>query len=179
MYGCEFVVRLSLAVEYGGVCNFSWFLYHMSSYLCCSKVMKVRKLMDQNAVLNTDDSPVSPTTKIRGPDLGVEEYQPNYQQTAFTYFKYLWSTCVTLGAVIIILYGISKGESVLPVPVGATYFILFATLTMLYFLEGLMIGMFVVIPYALDVFYICVCYSNCWYSILGQRDLENCVSQHL
>jgi len=36
LYGCEFVIRLSLATEWCGICNFSWLLYHMSSMLCCT-----------------------------------------------------------------------------------------------------------------------------------------------
>jgi hypothetical protein len=31
LYGCEFVIQLSLWTEYIGVCNFSWLLYHLSS----------------------------------------------------------------------------------------------------------------------------------------------------
>lgn len=43
LYGCEFVIRLSLFTEWIGVCNFSWFLYHMSSFLCCRSVRRAQK----------------------------------------------------------------------------------------------------------------------------------------
>jgi hypothetical protein len=143
LYGCEFVVRLSLAVEYIGVCNFSWLLYHMSSFLCCKKILKARKTLEElerGQIVHTDPgTPVSPTELNRGPDfdLGLDSDVP---LGVFDIFKYIWSTVVTLGAAVIIIYGISKGEATLPVPVGVTYIILFFCLTMLYFLEGLMIA---------------------------------------
>ena len=33
LYGCEFIIRLSLFVEYIGVCNFSWLLYNLQAAL--------------------------------------------------------------------------------------------------------------------------------------------------
>jgi len=46
LYGCEAVIRLSLFTEWIGVCNFSWFLYHASSYLCCRTIQKAKETMD-------------------------------------------------------------------------------------------------------------------------------------
>ncbi len=48
----------------------------------------------------------------------LPEWAEEYLLKAFTACKYLWSTFVTLGSVVIILYGISKHYSVLPAPVA-------------------------------------------------------------
>lgn len=78
LYGCNFVIRLSLFAEYIGVCNFSWLLYFCVSRLVCRKVIHAQKTIDENTLttsdgLRIDDDPVSPTEKIRGPnfDLGT------------------------------------------------------------------------------------------------------------
>jgi hypothetical protein len=145
--GNEFVVRLSLAAEYIGVCNFSWLLYHISSRLCCKSVMRARAelpmINSENGMrLSTEDAspPLSPTQQIRGPDfdLGVDHVT---MPTAFDMFKYIWSTVVTLGSIVIVMYGISIRESLLPVGIAETYFIFAFALTLLFYLEGLMIGM--------------------------------------
>jgi len=73
-------------------------------------------------------------------DLGVEEYREGYEISLFDIFKYTWSTVVTLGSVVIIMYGIAKGESVLPVPVSVCFILFFATMIGLFYLEGLMIA---------------------------------------
>jgi hypothetical protein len=146
MYGCEFVVRLSLAAEYVGVCHFSWLLYHCSSFLFCHKVMKAQRTMEaqeRGQVVHTDPgTPASPTEMNRGEgfDLGVEEYREGYETSIFDIFKYVWSTVVSIGSVVIIMYGIARGESVLPVPVAVSFILFFATMVGLFFLEGLMIA---------------------------------------
>ena len=45
-----------------------------------------------------DDEPLSPTTKIRGPDfdLGVPKEHIIEKLNWFDWLKYFWSTCVTL-----------------------------------------------------------------------------------
>jgi hypothetical protein len=60
--------------------------------------------------------------------------------TLFDYFKYAWSTCATIGALIVVLYGISKEVYVLNTPPGVTFIILVVVLTILFYLEGLMIA---------------------------------------
>jgi hypothetical protein len=42
LYGCEFVIRLSLSAEWIGVCNFSWLLYGTASRFCCQKVIQAK-----------------------------------------------------------------------------------------------------------------------------------------
>ena len=101
------------------------------------------ELQERGEIVSTDPgSPTSPTTANRGPDfdLGVEEYEEGHKLGWFDYIKYLWSTVVTLGAAVIIMFGISNNQAVLPVPVPITFILLFVTLSMLFFLEGLMIG---------------------------------------
>lgn len=55
-------------------------------------------------------------------------------------FKYLWSTFATIGSLVIIFYGISIKSYVLPTPVAATYIVFFLVMSLLFYLEGLMIA---------------------------------------
>lgn len=91
-------------------------------------------------VTEDESPPLSPTTQNRGSDfdLGVDHYK---MPSAFDLFKYAWSTGVTMLSIVIVGYGISIGESTLPTGVAATYFIFILCLSLLFFLEGLMIGM--------------------------------------
>lgn len=74
LYGCEFVIRLSLAAEYIGICHFSWLLYFGVSRIACRSVLKVQKSMTSGTKdsfgvsADLSDCPESPTTKNRGPD---------------------------------------------------------------------------------------------------------------
>jgi len=86
---------------------------------------------------------------IRSTDNLVEENGTQYtvilppieeELTAFDIVRYCWSTAATLGSFIIIFYGISHEYYVLPTPVGATFVIFFLALTLLFYLEGLMIA---------------------------------------
>lgn len=154
MYGCEFVTRLSLFTEYIGVCHFSWLLYHISSTLACKSVLDARRTMrsmkSTDGMLENGDStrPMSPTQYNREQDatkLGRthevhSELEDDKPLTAFDLFRYAWSTFATLAAIMIIIYGISLGSYVLPTPIGATYVILVCVLTILFYLEGLMIA---------------------------------------
>ena len=151
LIGCEFVIRLSLAAEWIGICNFSWFLYHASSFLCCRKVeiieneIKSNKSWENIIENGPDDAqrqqPMSPTEKNRGKDYkSVTAFDDVNPKTFFEFVKYLWSTFATLGSLFIIFYGISIGSYVLPTPVGATYVIFFLVLILLFYLEGLMIA---------------------------------------
>jgi hypothetical protein len=140
--GCEFVIRLSLFAEWIGVCHFSWLLYYGTSALMCSKVRRIQKEIDESEATSDamlDQDAMSPTEKIRGPDFdtGIKKSD---DFTWFDYPRFVWSTCATLGALGVIIYGISLGVYVLPVPVIAAYLIAIITLTCLFYLEGLMIA---------------------------------------
>jgi len=86
---------------------------------------------------------------IRTTDNLVEEDGTQYivvlppveeELTAFDIARYCWSTAATLGSFVIIFYGISHEFYVLPTPPGATFVIFFLALTLLFYLEGLMIA---------------------------------------
>jgi len=135
--GCEFIIRLSLFTEYIGVCNFSWLLYEIGTRLVCMKVIRAKKTMNSTDNLAIDEA-LSPTVKLRGPnfDLGVEDKPLNW----FDCLKYLWSSVATIGSVVIVIYGISSKTYILPVPVEGAFIIAGLTLTVLFYLEGLMIA---------------------------------------
>ena len=99
-------------------------------------------MMEGGGAWREEEGPLSPTTAIRGPQY-VHLSAMDKNQTSLSYFdlfKYLWSSVATLGAVFIILYGISLKSYVLPTPVGATYVVFIAVMTLLFYLEGLMIA---------------------------------------
>ena len=158
MYGCEFVVRLSLGAEWLGICHFSWLLFHTVTRLACSSVRKAQREMNQQApTMNSSDAimdgdaeanktpnpedagPMSPTALNRGPDFdtGLDDKIP---LGPFDLLRYAWSTLATIGSLFIIFYGISIQAYVLPSPPGATYIIFFMFLCLLFYLEGLMIA---------------------------------------
>lgn len=150
LYGCEFVIRLCLGAEWIGVCNFSWMLYGTVSRLAFSKVRKVRKQLDMEAANNqrinnqtASEEPMSPHEVNRGPNF-TSGLEPKAELNWFDYLKYFWSTVVTLGSLVIVLYGISIQAYVLPVPVPAAYIMALSLLVILYYLEGLMIAIVVV-----------------------------------
>lgn len=87
-----------------------------------------------------DSLATSPTEKIRGPNYDSGIHIDIHKLTIFDYCKYAWSTVATLGSVLIICYGISLKAYVLPIPVGAAYILAFCVLTILFYLEGLMIA---------------------------------------
>lgn len=125
----------------------------MVSKIFCHSIKRVQSEMDsakvteENAVssasqpLDTDNSRGlgSPTERIRGKDFdtGIPGMQ---NLTIFDYVKYFWSTCVTIGSLIIVFYGISIDAYVLPTPVPGAFIIAILMMTVLYYLEGLMIA---------------------------------------
>jgi hypothetical protein len=151
--GCESIIRLCLGAEWIGVCNFSWLLYGVTSHLLCSKVRRVRQVMDANekktAQIHGGSIELVPGqhnqngTITSSPNHGslAEVDRPFYETlTWFDYLKYLWSTVVTLGSVVIICYGISIKAYILPTPIPAAYILAIVLLTILFYLEGLMIA---------------------------------------
>jgi len=170
LYGCNFVIRLALGAEYIGVCNFSWLLYFTTSRTVCRRVLQAKKTMHTSDRMDTgyttyatdakeedrdnnhrrqlyphnnnnnevEIEAMSPTEKIRGPnfDLGIPDKPLNW----FDYIKYFWSTCVTLGSLAIVVYGIKSGYYVLPVPPAAAFCVAVVGICILFVLEGLMIA---------------------------------------
>jgi hypothetical protein len=57
----------------------------------------------------------------------------------FDILKHIWSTGVTLFSLFVVCYGISQKYSVLSAPVPALFLLFAAALTLLFYLEGLMI----------------------------------------
>jgi len=84
--------------------------------------------------------------------------------TAWDYVRYAWSTFATLGSVCIVFYGISKSKYVLPTPPGATFIIFFLALTMLFYLEGLMIAIVAIQYWDRYLFFCPKDYRNCHYT---------------
>ena len=89
-------------------------------------------------------------TAHRGADFDAEQLQLQQMQDAnkstktplswFDYVKYVWSTIVTLGSVLIICYGISIQAYVLPIPPVGAYILALCMLVCLFYLEGQMIA---------------------------------------
>jgi hypothetical protein len=132
--------------EFIGICHFSWLLYYVMAFLTCGSVRKAQaeidsqKFTDRDAIVDADNAaPMSPTELNRGPDFdnGMEPERPF---NLFDLFRYTWSTAATIGSLFIIFYGISIQAYVFPTPPGGTYIVFFCFLTLLFYLEGLMIA---------------------------------------
>lgn len=107
------------------------------------RAQRTLEAQERGQVVHTEpETPTSPTEMNRGMDfdLGVEEYKSDYELSVFDVCKYIWSTFFTLGSVFIIMYGIARGEAVLPVNAGVCFILFFVSVTGLFFLEGLMIA---------------------------------------
>ena len=92
---------------------------------------------DKNSSIT--NAPLTPTAMNRGAnfDTGI----PNISCVSlFELLKYIWSTCATVGSLAVIIYGIGKKAYTLPVGVAAAFIIACLDLTLLFYLEGLMIA---------------------------------------
>jgi hypothetical protein len=134
-----------IGAEFIGICHFSWLLYHTVAYLTCGSVRKAQaeidsqKVIDRDEIIAADAAPMSPTELNRGTDFD-NGMAPERPLNWFDLLRYTWSSVATLGSLFIIFYGISIEAYVLPSPSGGTYIIFFLFLTLLFYLEGLMIA---------------------------------------
>lgn len=111
----------------------------------CAKVIRIQETLDNEAgggFSNEEMSldPMTPTEKIRGPNFDTGLNNTKEELGPFDYFKYAWSTGASVGAMVIVCYGISIESYVFPVPAVAAYIIAIIMLTNLFYLEGLMIA---------------------------------------
>ncbi len=128
IYGCYCITKLCFFAEYIGICNFSWLLFHSADYLFFSKNILIRDNdEDISNVENTNSIEQTPSTN-------------NLRMEYFDIIKHIWSTTVTLLAICIVGYGVSKQYSVLGLPAPVLFIVLIAALVLLFFLEGLMIA---------------------------------------
>lgn len=133
MPGNEAVIRLCLATEWCGVCHFSWLLYHISNKFMCEKVSRAKSQMDEELAADGDDAMLIERRRQEA----EEEEDSN---ALFDAFRYLWSTGLSVFAIVVVCYGISQEVYLLHVPAGVAYFIAVFMLTGLFYLEGLMIA---------------------------------------
>ena len=73
---------------------------------------------------------------ISGPALPLHVKELNW----FDYLKYFWSTSVSLGSIVVVIIGIYNGYYVLEISVVWAYVLLLVSLTLLFYLEGLMVA---------------------------------------
>lgn len=166
LYGCHLVTRICFAAEFIGICHFSWILFHTVSTILFGFIVETHATpSNQFAVIAADDKVVSAggtgiemgesnlTSKnVEAVNAVATERRAEFDETSVTStdakgwkftpwdaFRYLWSSFVTLGSVLIVVVGIYHHYSVLPVPIPALYIIFICALTLLFYLEGLMI----------------------------------------
>jgi hypothetical protein len=144
--GAETVIRISLFLEFIGICHFSWLLYYTVSNVFC-KCFGYTTGHAAKGTTATEDGLVeaqSPTELNRGPNyVHVSLFDTGDDRQTLSLWdmvRFGWSTTATLGAIIIVLYGISVEAYILPVPPGVCYIVFFCVLTLLFYLEGLMIA---------------------------------------
>jgi len=124
--GVGFVTRLCFAAEWIGICHFSHLLFYIMSRIFCGKIRKAEEQMRSDDALLVEPGSPAP--------------EDDQSLTAFDVVRYLWSTFATIGSMVIVAAGINLGYYVLPTPPAVTFIIFFCTLTMLFYLEGLMIA---------------------------------------
>lgn len=133
MPGNEAVIRLCLATEWCGVCHFSWLLFHISNKMMCEKVSRAKPQMDEELAADGDDALLIERRR-------QEKEEEESSNALFDAFRYLWSTGLSVFAIIVVIYGISQEVYLLHVPAGVAYIIAIVALTGLFYLEGLMIA---------------------------------------
>jgi len=135
--GCYSVTQLGLGAEYIGICHFSHLLFKIAANMFFSDVIKAQKTIDSSTDLIAREGGVAEASSTSPPPPSIE----SEGYSAWDIFRYAWSTCVTLGAVGVTLTGIGQGHYILPTPIAATYIIFGITMTILFYLEGLMIAL--------------------------------------
>ena len=140
LLGCNFVTNVCLGAEYIGICHFSHLLFQTAARLTCGSVRRAEQTM-------TDDGLIDKKLQEHAEEGGNARFEYVVAEpfvveevTAFDMFRYTWSTLVTLFSVTIIMYGIGAEHYVLPVSNAGAYFIFFGMVTLLFYLEGLMIA---------------------------------------
>ena len=102
-----------------------------------------KNLQENNAVASGGSAQVTATERRAEFDETSVSSQGLKNRTWYDYLwdlvRYTWSTFVTLGSVLVVIVGIYNHYSVLPVPVPVAYIIFVCALTLLFYLEGLMI----------------------------------------
>ena len=137
MYGCYSVTQLCFAVEYTGVCSFSWLLFHTIDSLC----------FEHEIVLSTNapwPQRIQSEEEVSCPPIVCEDFHGTDLATIktgwFDIMKYMWSSAITLVSLLIVAYGLSKQYAILKAPAVVLYIVFMASLTLLFYLEGLMIA---------------------------------------
>jgi hypothetical protein len=144
LYGCYMVTQLCFFAEWIGVCNFSWLLFNVSDYL----FFGAEKEAHVTASLQQPGQSTVPHAHAQPAELSVDFMKNEEEALAeastcrtgcFDICKYIWSTAFTLFALVVVVYGISQHYSILPAPIPVLYILFFGMLTLLFYLEGLMI----------------------------------------
>lgn len=153
LYGVNFVTNVCLGAEYVGICHFSHLLFHAGSRLFCGN--DIRRSSQPHALypynlfaflgsVRKAEQTMRTTDNLLNVEGGVEYIvvlPPDEEKlTAFDYARYLWSTGFSIFSFVVVFYGIANEYYVLPTPPAATFIIFFLALTMLFYLEGIMIA---------------------------------------
>ena len=146
LYGCWFVTQLAFFAEFIGVCNFSWLLFYIVDHVFYGEqqqapVVTLNQPGAQNnaSVPSAEAALAEPAAGFMSNEESAMAEEHKIRLGWFDICKYIWSTAFTGFAFVVVGFGISKHYSVLPVPVPALYIIFILALTLLFYLEGLMI----------------------------------------
>jgi hypothetical protein len=140
LLGCNFVTDVCMGAEYIGICHFSHLLFRTAAILTCGSIRRAEQTMTDDNLIDRKLQEHAEEGENSRFEYVVADPMIYEETTAFDVFRYIWSTCVTLFSVLIIMYGIGAEYYVLPTSNIGTYFVFFAALTLLFYLEGLMIA---------------------------------------
>lgn len=104
--------------------------------------LTIKNVQENNAVLSGGAEATPAERRVEFDETSVSDealVEKTWYDWVWDAFRYAWSSFVTLGSVLIVIVGIWHHYSVLPVPVPALYIIFVGALTLLFYLEGLMI----------------------------------------
>lgn len=146
--GCYSIVMIALFIEKLGISHFSWFLFrisHSQFFNPCREHFN-RKLYqpipDNNPqpIDSKNDSHIVHEQVEWNLASDTPSLAPVFRLPILEWFKFIFSTCLTLGCLLVIGWGISHGYAVLQIHPAALFTILIVCLVILFYLEGLMIA---------------------------------------
>lgn len=167
LHGCWFVTQLAFAAEFIGICHFSWILFYAVSSLLFGTVYETAAhtatgvpSCDPDATSSAGKANALTTTNLesraaaRVPTTSnvtaSQERRVDFDEislssaakgelTSWDIVRYIWSSCVTIGALAVCVTGIYYEYSLLPAPTVVVYLVFICALVLLFYLEGLMI----------------------------------------
>eukprot|EP01041_Mallomonas_annulata_P004164 gene4164-8280_t len=137
--GCYSIIYLGLFIEHLGISHCSWLLFRILH----TKIYNPQYILQRRTYSHIEDLNNNLLTRGDGeyilPD-GTGSLAPINKLHPLEWLKFIYSTCLIIGCIAIIIIGIKSDYAVLRIPPIAIFVLLIFLLLMLFYLEGLMIA---------------------------------------